>query len=150
MRWGAAAMATLTVALVAGCTSVEGRTETAVAIAERLQLEVRDDLAQAARSGRFAQPDGPDLGDAVDRMEPPDGARLLSSGAGQANVEGGRATASTAVVVVPDGGDLYCIVVAVASDGSSAGVAAEGDPQQSCRDAQVGGLAPTLILDTWG
>lgn len=140
-------MATLAVALVSGCTSVEGRTETAAAIAERLELEVRDDLAQAARSGQFTQPD---LGDAVDRIEPPDGARLLSSGAGQASVEGGRATASTVVVVVPDGGDLYCIVVAVASDGSSAGVAAEGDPQQSCRDAQVGGLAPTLILDSRG
>ena len=54
------------------------------------------------------------------------------------------------MVVAPEEGDLYCIVVAVASDGESAGIAVDGDPQQSCRDAQVGGLAPDLILESWG
>lgn len=147
MRLYPTAAAVLALSLLWGCTSVEGHTETAQIVAERLQGDLSDELEGAAEERHVS--DDLDIRGAIARIEPPEGVRLLPGASGQAKAEGGRAMMSAAVVVAPDDGDPYCIVVAVSSDGESAGIAADGDPQQSCRGAQVGGVAPDLILESW-
>ncbi len=129
-----------------GCTSVAGQSRTAQTVAHRVEVRMGRDLeSEATRNSPAFWDDvlaSVDLADGVDRL-------IAGSAAASREAPDGTWIQSRSVAVFPAAGDPYCIIVAVASDGRSLGVYADGDPNGSCRNATPALQSGDELLDGW-
>lgn len=112
-----------------GCTSTTPQARVADEVAAQLGPRVASDLA-AAEGADLIQV----MWRAVDRLDSPEGVeRLAAGGSGKTHdTEDGRDGASVSVVVEPDNGGPYCIIVGVDPGGANEGVPATGNASEGC------------------
>ena len=129
-----------------GCTSVAGQSRTAQTVAHRVEARMGRDLDSEATRNTPAFWD-----DILASVDLPAGIDRLIAGPSAASREtpDGTSIQSRSVAVFPTAGDPYCIIVAVASDGRSLGVYADGDPIGSCRHATPALQSGDELLDGW-
>ena len=127
------ALVSLVSILVAGCSGdpVEERTATANEIAVRVSDRAAAGLTSSDDPIAWLQ-------DEVARVAAPSGIeRLIAADSGSGGEDADRVFASVPVAVYPEEGEAYCVIIGVSDDGGHAGIAAEGDPMRSCRDARA-------------
>lgn len=134
-------------AAVTACATTPPQARIADEVAARLGARVASDLASG---GTDANEPLRVLWRAVDELDPPEGVDALApGGSGRTqDEEGVGVRAAVSVVVEPDGGAPYCIIVGVASDGATEGVPAIGDPNDDCTNTAPVGPTGDL-LHSW-
>lgn len=146
MRQGSYVLTILFVCLIVACTgSTADRHEAASQIGEALGEGLDEPLQVMAESGSSDNPIPSDelnevVEEQVNDLEYPSGVSRLELGRSVSwGTEPGAAWVSTAVVVVPsdDADDLYCVVVAIHSDGRVRSELSGADPMDRCADARL-------------
>lgn len=155
-RWAVGAVALL---VFSGCDDapVGERDELAEAVAERAhesEMQQLEELAaqQDARSGDELHDE---LGSVMADLTPPPGVAELRIPSEDRTTDVGEGLVQIArpMVVVPEDGDPFCVVIGLGSDGTAAGARAEGDTEEGCRDAMIPRQDESAVegnpLDLW-